>query len=172
MVHTHCRAAKRRLAEASAPRALALGKMGSLQVASRMLTRCWSLYLCPGVSGKTSGFCTLAFQSEDDRYLLWSERGAQQGDVRAPKTKNIDFCRHRRKSVETPQPMRLKAIQGHLSRFRWSRRGQILGHFEPRSLSIFFHNSDLKIRNSELWKLTFRDFELSKKCPETSLLDS
>ena len=55
--------------------------------------------------------------------------------LRAPLKKVWDFCRNHRKSVETAQPMRQKAIQGLLSRFRWSPRGRIFGRFEPGSLS-------------------------------------
>ena len=57
------------------------------------------------------------------------------------------FGRNRRKSVETAQPMRQKAIQGLLSRFRWSRTTSIFDVSLPvlnRALSaLFFSESDL-----------------------------
>ena len=82
------------------------------------------------------------------------------------------FGRNRRIWLETSQPTPQKAIQGLLSRFRWSPGGLIFGRFEPGSLSTFFKNRTWKFEKSELRELKFRDFGLSKNGPETSFLDS
>ena len=97
-----------------------------------------------------------------------SPAGARGGSL----TKKMDFGRNRRKSVETAQPMRQKAIQSLLSQFRWSPRSLIFGRFEPGSLSTFFQNMTWKFEKSELWELKIRDFEGSKNGPETSKSDS
>ena len=56
------------------------------------------------------------------------------------------FCRNRRKLLEMARTHRQKAIQGLLSRFRWSPGGRIFDRFEPGSHSaLFFQNSDQNI---------------------------
>ena len=86
------------------------------------------------------------------------------------------FGRNHRKWLETAQPTRQKAIQGLLSRFRWSPRPSIFDGFFAdlnRALSaLFFQNSDVENQKNELGELTFQDFELSKNGAETSFLDS
>ena len=82
-------------------------------------------------------------------------------------TKFGDFCRNRRKLLEMARTHRQKAIQGLLSRFRWSPEGRIWGGSEPGSLRTFFKNRAWKFEKSELWELTFRDFEGSKNGTET-----
>ena len=62
-----------------------------------------------------------------------------------PLSKFGDFCRNRRKWLEMARTHRQKAIQGLLSRFRWSPGGRIFGRFEPGSLSTFFQKSNLEI---------------------------
>ena len=72
-----------------------------------------------------------------------AQRGLKGGSPR--RSPEGYFGRNRRKSVETAQPIRQKAVQGLLTRFRWSPTDWIFGRLELGSLGTFFRKSDLKI---------------------------